>query len=257
MSRRPPELSRRDRAILRFVCEVQVASTRQIERLVFPVEGGGSDLSAARRCRRVLQRLTDERLLLRLDRRIGGVRAGSSSHLYQLGTLGRRALGLSGRGPTWEPGGRYVEHALAAGELHVELVERRREGALRDLHVTHEPATWRRFDAPGGLLDLKPDLLVELTTPDGWEVRWFVEIDRATEHLPTVIRKCERYQAYWHSGAEAAHHEVFPRVLWSVPDQRRAEAIARAIAARRSLSRELFTAAVASEAAAVLTTSTN
>ena len=40
---------------------------------------GDAGRDASLHCRRVLARLVDERLLVRLDRRVGGVRAGSAS----------------------------------------------------------------------------------------------------------------------------------------------------------------------------------
>jgi len=202
----------------------------------------------------VLARLTEDGLLRRLKRQIGGVRSGSAGHLYQVTTKGRRVLGLPGQGPTWEPGGRFVDHALATAELHAQLIEQQRTGVLTQLRVTHEPSTWRRFSVSSGIVTLKPDLLVELTTTDGWELRWFIEMDRATEHLPTVLRKCQRYRDYWRSGREAEHHEVFPRVAWIVPDQQRATAIRAAIARCRSLEPALFVVATGDQAAAVLTT---
>lgn len=250
-------LSDRDRQVLRFVAQVGVAGAQQIEQLAFPAgaDSETSALSAARRARRALQRLHDDGYLLRLERRCGGARAGSAGWLYQLGTRGRRALGLTGRGRTWQPGSRYLDHALATGQLHVDLVSAEREGRISDLRITHEPTTWRRFSTAAGLVTLKPDLLVELTTQDGWELRWWVEIDRSTEHLPTVLGKCQRYEQYWRSGREAAHHEVFPRVAWSVPDPPRAAALARAISGSRRLSDELFAVATTEQTLALLITS--
>lgn len=256
---RPAELSQRDRTILRFVHEIGLASARQVEILAFQPSASDetSALSAARRCRRVLRRLADDDYLNRLERRVGGVRAGSAGHLYQLATAGKRALGITGRGRTWEPGSRYVDHALAAGDLHVALVAAERTGHIDRVRILHEPATWRRFGRGTSLVTLKPDLLVELSTRDGtgglWELRWFVEIDRATEHLPTVLAKCRTYEQYWRSGRESERHEVFPRVLWSVPHRRRAEAIAAAVRGSPQLTNELFAVAEAPDAVAVIT----
>lgn len=250
-------LSERDHQILGFVSQVGVAGARQIEQLAFPAgtDSETSALSAARRARRVLQRLHDDGYLLRLERRCGGARAGSAGWLYQVGTRGRRALGQTGRGRTWQPGSRYLDHALATGQIHVDLVSAEREEWISALKVTHEPSTCRRFSTASGLVTLKPDLLVELTTRDGWELRWWVEIDRSTEHLPTVLAKCQRYEQYWRTGREAAHHEVFPRVAWSVPDPPRADAIARAISGARTLSDELFAVATTEQTLDLLITS--
>lgn len=246
------DLSDRDLEVLRFVFQVGVADARQLERLAFP-PGPGTKLTAARRARRSLARLVDHGLLNRLDRRVGGVRAGSSGYLYQVATTGRRALGMPGRVRGFEPGARFVGHALAIAELHVQLVEAHRAGAVTGLHVGHERDAWRRFTTTAGVETLRPDLLVEVTTTDGWELRWFVEVDRGTEHLPTVIRKCQTYERYWRSGREADHHEIFPRVLWSVPDQRRADAVQSAIAGTRLLTTELYQVAIARQTTATIT----
>lgn len=239
------EVTGRDLDLLRFVLEVGVADARQLERVAFPA-GPGTHLSAARRARRGLARLTDQRLLVRLERRVGGVRAGSSGYLYQLATAGRQALGVPGR-VRFEPGSRFVDHALAAAEVHVQLVEAQRAGTIAELTVGHERDALRRFVTTSGIEQLRPDLLVEVTTADGWELRWFVEIDRGTEHLSTVLRKCQVYERYWHSGREAVHHDVFPRVLWSVPDHRRATAIEAAIRESRRLTSDLYRVATAND----------
>jgi hypothetical protein len=241
----------RDLDLLRFVFEVGVADARQLERLAFP-PGHGSALSAARRARRTLARLTDHRLLTRLERRVGGVRAGSSGYLYQVATAGRQVLGVPGR-VRFEPADRFIDHALAAAELHVQLVEAQRVGTISDVAIGHEREAMRRFATPSGIERLRPDLLVEVTTADGWELRWFIEIDRGTEHLSTILRKCQTYERYWRSGREADRHDVFPRILWSVPDDKRARAIEAAIAQSRKVTSDLHRIAVAAESAAAIT----
>jgi hypothetical protein len=234
-------LSERDVDVVSFVAAAGLATARQLERLAFLPTDLGSATTASRRARRSLQRLTDAGYLNRLERRIGGVRAGSAGFVYQVGARGLRAIGQRGRGRHWEPSSRFVDHTLATVELHVQLVEAERAGRIAELRVTHEPATWRRFTGRRGTIEvLKPDLLVEFDTPDGWSLRWFVEVDRGSEHLPTVIGKCHTYQLYWQSGVEAAQDELFPRVLWSVPDETRAGRIRAAIDHERSLTDDLF-----------------
>ena len=255
---RPPTalLSERDRQILEFVSLTGIASSQQIERLAF-ADPDSTDLSRARRARRVLARLHGSGYLLRLERRLGGARAGSSGWLYQLSTRAKRVLGLPGRGRTWEPGARFVAHALAVVEQHIALIEAERRHEIERLQIVHEPATWRRFQSACGPESLKPDLLVELTSHDGWELRWFVEIDRATEHLPTVLGKCHLYERYWRSGQERQRHEVFPRVCWSVPDAKRQLAIERAIGRSASLTADLFRVVQAEDTTALLANLTN
>ena len=73
--------------------KVRMASGDQLRRLHF-----GSGQAAERRARRVLSRLTDLAVVSRLDRTIGGRRAGSKGHIYGLGleTIGLcRPLGTN------------------------------------------------------------------------------------------------------------------------------------------------------------------
>ena len=81
-------LSERDRDITKMVGQFKLASTLQIQRLYF------SDMrtkaTSARLCRRVLERLVRDKVLVRLERRIGGVRAGSASFIYALGSVGQQ-----------------------------------------------------------------------------------------------------------------------------------------------------------------------
>lgn len=242
----PSGLSQRDEQVLHLVAAVRVASAVQVERGLFPA-AEGSQLSAARRCRRVLARLSDSGHLYRLSRRQGGSKGGSSSYLYALGTKGRQALGLPGRARRTDPGERFLLHCLATTQLHVDLLAAERTGRCTDLRIEHEPGNWRRFSRGMGSETLKPDLLVELTTPQRWELRWWVEVDRATEHRPAILAKCLLYQDYWQSGAELARHPVFPRVLWSVPDERRADELRNLVAGEPRLEPELFRVATVHE----------
>lgn len=146
----------------------------------------------------------------------------------------------------------FVAHRLAVSQLHVDLVAAERDGRITELRITHEPAVWRRFQSGAAVETLKPDLLVELTSLDDWERRWFVEVDRATAHLPAVVKKCLTYQRYWRSGRETALHEVFPKVLWSVPDTERGRAIQDAIRRTQGLNPNLFSTATAERTVEVL-----
>lgn len=253
MRRRGPvvlDLSERDRAVLMAVDTHGLLTSGQLERLLFN-DRHASPVATRRRCQAVLRRLSDLGLLERLHRRQGGHRAGSAGFTYRLSTQGRRATGHEGRGARQQPSEHQTLHLLACAEVSVQIREAERLGQIGSLTVTHEPETWRRFVGPHGSIEvIKPDLLAELVTSNGWELRWFIEVDRATEHLPTVIRKCSQYQRYWHTGAEP--HPVFPRVLWSVPDQGRADAITKAIARTPSLAADLFRVATADQTLRVL-----
>lgn len=248
------ELSLRDRHVLTTASHLRLVTTGQVQRLHFAFPGDHvTSLTAARCCRRVLERLVRDQLLTRLERRIGGVRAGSASFVYGLGSLGQRVLGEDGpRRRAWEPSGLFVGHTLAVGELYVRLHEARRDGELGGLEVQTEPICWRTTTGLGGqVVMLKPDLFVSVASGD-LDYRWFVEVDLGTEHAPAVLRKCLAYEQYYRSGVEQHEHGVFPRVLWVVPDDERAGRLRTVIASSGRLTPELFLVTTTGPAVGVL-----
>jgi hypothetical protein len=232
------KLSERDLAVVATLRRVRLATGVQLERLHF-------EDTDARHRRRVLAQLVDRRLLARLPRHVGGVRAGSTGYLYALGVAGQRLT--DGTGPArgrvqrpWTPGLTFVAHTLAIAELYVRLVEAEREDELVVRSFVTEPHSWRSFHGPGcGRQVLKPDGYVELGIGAHHD-HWFVEVDRGTESPVTLVRKFASYRAYWVSGVEHARHGVFPRVLWLVPDDRRHETLAKVAARQPRDSWQLF-----------------
>jgi Replication-relaxation len=251
LARLRDELSERDLAIVRQVAELRFMDTLQIEALHFGAEQHASRMTATRTCRRVLNRLVERRVLARLDRRVGGVRAGSASFVYCLGPVGQRVLALDGpRRRFREPTSTFVDHTLAIGQLVVSLTVAAQEGVCELLAVEPEPACWRPFGALGGRQVLRPDLFVALGVGD-FEHRWFVEMDLGSESLPVVVRKCLVYDSYYRSGTEQSKYGVFPRVAWVMPDEHRAGRLREAIKTSGDLDGRLFT--VATSGAAVRT----
>jgi hypothetical protein len=232
-------LSERDSAILAQVAELRLMSTRQVEQIHFPSELHANPGSAGRCCRRVLERLARDRLLVRLDRRVGGVRAGSSGYIYTLGPAGQRVLELDGpRRRLREPSRLHVDHTLAISDLVVSLTLAERQGRCELLALEAEPACWRAVPGLARVM-LRPDLFVALGLGE-YERRWFVELDRETANLPALLRKCRLYDNYYRSGAEQAAYGVFPRVAWLVPAERRAARLQQAIERNRELTSALF-----------------
>jgi hypothetical protein len=92
-------LSERDVAIMRQIAELRLMSARQIQAVHFPTLEHGSQPAATRARQRVLARLIRERLLTSLERRIGGVRAGSAGLVLALGAVGQRVLSHDGPRP--------------------------------------------------------------------------------------------------------------------------------------------------------------
>ncbi|MDP9164523.1 MAG: replication-relaxation family protein [Actinomycetota bacterium] len=206
----------------------------------FPDDTHATSLTAARTCRRSLERLTRLRALTRLQRRIGGIRAGSAAYLYVLGPIGQRLLDPDApRRVVREPSLLYLAHTLAITDAFVELTLAARQGRFELLSVTHEPGCWRSFFGPNGATSwIKPDLAVTIGTSDR-ELSWFLEVDRGTEHAPALRRKGQAYLAAYQYGNVTTQEGVFPRVLWLVPDQRRAAALVKALP-RSELSEQLF-----------------
>jgi hypothetical protein len=245
-------LSVRDLAIIRQVGELRLMSARQLEAIHFPASEHDNAAAAMRARQRVLARLVRDGLLTALERRIGGVRAGSAGLVLALGPLGQRVLSLDGpRRRAHEPGLRFVDHTLAISQLVVEARVAARRGRLELLDCQAEPTCWREFSRLGGRQVLRPDAFLALGVAE-YELRWFIEVDRASESLPVVTRKCRLYADYYQAGVEQARGGVFPRVCWVVPDEARAERVRQAIARDRQLPDGLFAVTTSEQAVAVL-----
>jgi hypothetical protein len=192
----------------------------------------------------VLRRLESWQLIERLERRIGGLSAGSAASIWLLSPSGQRLRNLHAGGGALrrvrEPGQRFVQHYLAVAEAHLALLRASRAEQLELLQLEIEPACWRPYAGLGGSAELlKPDLYA-VTAHGQFETHWFIEVDRGTESLPTLLGQCRQYQAYRLSGQEQTRSGVFPYVLWLMPTARRAERLTDALAGARGLDRELF-----------------
>lgn len=235
-------LSDRDWAILGTVAAHRFLTTRQVQ--AFHFTDHASDLSAARVCRRVLERLRRDHLLATLQRRIGGVRAGSASFVWHLDAVGDRLLRERSRpGPrrrTFEPSLHFLQHTLAVADLHLRLRQTAATGTLELLRVQSEPACHRRYPhLGGGLSTLKPDLYA-VTAAGDFEDSWFFEVDLGTESLPRLLSKCAEYEIYRRSGVEQQASGVFPLVVWLITEARRRAALTAAIGKDPGLPDKLF-----------------
>lgn len=237
------KLSERDVGILESLRAHRLLRTDHIRRLHF-ARGHATVGAAAGATMRVLTRLADHHLVARLERRIGGVRAGSSGIVWQLGSTGERLLrtmhGEKRRRRYLEPTADFVAHTLATAELAVQLRELHDQGAIELISVDPEPSCWRSFVGPHGSTEwLKPDLYA-VTASGDFEDHWYLEADLATEHPPVVVRKAKHYQRYAATGADQARHGLFPAVAWVVPDTARQAALLAALAADRQVQTALF-----------------
>jgi len=245
-------LSGRDMAIVSQVSDLRLMSAAQIAAVHFSLNGHDNPAAASRAAQRVLARLSRDRLLTRLERRVGGVRAGSAGYIYSLGPAGQRLLNPDGpRRRDYEPGGRFLDHTLAVTQLAVDVIRASRAGKFELLTFQPEPHCHRTFSGMSGQVLLRPDLFLALGVGD-LEHRWFVEVDRGSESLPVVIRKSHIYDAYYQSGKEQAAHRVFPKVCWIVPNPARADRIGNAIRRDRRLLDQMFEVAIGSDALVML-----
>lgn len=215
------QLSSRQRAVLSDLSRVRLLTGRQLERLHFAPLATPNARSSARR--RTLGTLVAGGLVTTMPRRIGGERAGSAGLVYALDAPGHRLLANAEstkriRRP-WLVGWPFVEHSLAVAELYVRLRELEASGAIRLLDFAVEPASW--YQTLQGVL--KPDALAIYEAAE-WEEHWWLEVDRATESLPTVERKLRQYVTFAASG-QAGPLGITPLVLITAPTIKRLAAI--------------------------------
>ena len=104
--------------------------------------------------------------------------------------------------------------------------------------------------APGREV-VRPDLFVAVAAGD-FEHHWFVELDMGTETIGRRLTKCAQYEAYYRSGSEQAAHDLFPRVVWAVPNDRLADELQARIHHARRLTRDLFAVATHNELLAMI-----
>jgi hypothetical protein len=246
-------LTQRDRAIVASVERFRLLSTRQVQRLHFAEHATAP--AAARAANRTLQRLRDLGLIAALQRRIGGVRRGSASYVWQLAAAGERLLraerGLAPRRRFTEPSALFVDHTLAVADVAVGIIETARTtDGLTVKQLGTEPNNWRTYVGPAGETRwLKPDLHVVTNrfldaglggAVDLEEEHAFLEIDLGTEHRPAVTAKCQVYATYMATGAYQAANGLFPTVIWLAASASRRTALREAVYATPGLPRAVF-----------------
>lgn len=214
-------LAGRDWQIIDSVDRLRLATSVQLERLHF------YDLVPSARDRirrRVLARLVSWRVLMTLERRIGGVRAGSSGLVFMLDSAGLQLVKEKeatttnkneNRRPR-EPSEVLLGHRLTGSELCVSLIELSRVQGFVVADYQTEPRCWWPNSAGGWL---KPDVYVKLAA-DRYDDHWWIEVDKGTEHQPVIRRKLLTYVDYINGGGLGPDGTV-PRVLVTVPDEKR------------------------------------
>ena len=231
-------LSERDWQVVDLIHGHRYLTTRQLEHFAF--HDHATPLTGARVCRRVLRRLAYLGVIEPLERRVGGIRAGSASYVWQLGRVGRRLLG-GPRTRAHEPSALFLAHTLAVTDAHLALLLAHRAGSLDLIKIDLEPDCWRSYSGLGGSREvLKPDLYVVTGDPSdtAYELRWFIEVDRGTEHPKRLLDKCHRYLDY----ARTLGDDTMPLVVWQMSSQAAADRLRRAIEGDAAIDARLFRA---------------
>jgi len=241
-------ISARDWLIVELINRLRIVTGAQIERVLFSSLSSPRSRTASRS--RALRRLVSWRVVMPLGRRVGGAGRGSSVMVFALDTVGQQLLRQRLRRGTSSdeitrvrrpiaPGTRTLAHALAVAELHTCLAE---DGRRHDFIVEAfetEPACWW----PNGLGGyLKPDAYARLAWNSAVD-HWWVELDMATEALPTVRTKLTAYLDFIARG-QLGPHGLLPRVLLAVPAGRRADAVAGLVRRLPEPAERLFAIAV-------------
>nr|WP_325239683.1 replication-relaxation family protein [uncultured Oscillibacter sp.] len=219
-------LSDRDRVILTAAQRYRYLLTGQIQRLYFA--DAATPSAALRAASRTLKKLLAMGLIGHLDRRIGGVRAGSGGFVWHLTHAGERLLRLrkqsaSPMRPYTEPSPYFLAHTLAVADIAIQLTELCREQfGVKLTALQPEPECWRSYSEYGTITALKPDLFA-VTVSGQYEDRWFIEVDLDTESPAKITAKSEKYHKYYRTGLEQEETGVFPLTVWIVPSRERKE----------------------------------
>ena len=242
----PPPIHPMQARLLALVAAHRFATTTQLARLTAP--DYASPASALRQTQRHLASLAQQRLLTSLERRVGGWQGGSAVTIWAATTRGQRRVvaengedeEVSRRQRPREVSTTFLDHLLAITEVRTSIEEAVRQEADTEAAVALEPDCWRTALSPSGQPQvLRPDLAVTITSP-AYEDRYLVEVDRATENPGRVIAPCWRYQEHQATSVQASDGDVFPLVVWLVPNDRRRHRLERAIAHSTGLLRDLF-----------------
>jgi hypothetical protein len=220
-----PQLTERDHEIIARLSQFKLMTGGQLERLFF---GACSATSRARNRQAVLKRLTDHRVLARLDRRIGGFGGGSADYVYTLDVAGQRLAEASDRPRRpyvwYDP---TIQHYLAVSEVYVRLMEAQDAGSLTLLTFEAEPYCWRSFAGQ----TLKPDALVQVGVAGDGEPRKrtrFLEVDRGTQYGTKIASKLPVYEQFWRH--EHSQGRRMPRVVFLAPSAERLDYLTQLVA---------------------------
>jgi Replication-relaxation len=219
-----PALSPRDALVVELVGRFRQMGAEQIRDVLFTTQSSKTPLD------RVLKRLTEAGYLARLGRMVGGFGGGSGQYVYQLGRTGWRYLG---KGGGYRPLRVIDPHTLTIAECYVMLKRLERGGELSILTFYADPASRQTVDD----ILLTPDAYAELgVLATRQKFAFWLEIDRDTENADIIRGKCVRY---WRA-FQAWPDDVFPYIVFVVPDGLRRRELERVIAGGPDEAQELF-----------------
>lgn len=239
-------LTDRDKRTIELVDKLRFSVTTTLNTLVNADSDGAP--ASERSMRRRLSRLTNLGLLTPLPRRVGGMQSGSAGLVVHLTNAGDRLVrkwqGRDRRRRYSEPSTRFVQHCLDIGEALGRLTTELPAYGLTVDHWETEPVSWRRYQRGTSIATLKPDGYVEVRQEnDTWG--YFIEVDRGSESIPTVVRQIGVYEAYRRTGTEQERYGSFPPVIVTLyPGSRttpaiRAGQLSEAVANTRQLPEQL------------------
>ena len=253
-------LTSRDRMILELLKKTRSLFTYHIRRVCFT--DSANKHAATRSANRNLKKLRDLGLIdVLTNRRIGGIRSGSSSYIWYLTEQGNRLLDLDKkykddapkRTRFSEPADSTLSHQMAVNETYVQLTEIANEvDGFKIKEVLFEPNNWQYFEFNGKKEILKPDLSI-VVSHHGFEYRFNIEMDLGSESVDYIINKCARYLKYLKTGIEQKRHEVFPIVLFIVKDEKRRCKLETAIKTRFKKQSNIFLFITAAEFNRIIT----
>jgi hypothetical protein len=214
----------RDAQVVDLVGRFRLMAAEQIRVIIFPEQASKTPLN------RTLKRLTDAGYLARLGHIVGGFGGGSGQYVYQLGRAGWRHLEKDG---THRPLRVIDHHTLTIAECFVMLKQMERGEELTVLRYDADPVS--RHTVKGILLT--PDAHAEIgVRAIRKKFTFWLEIDLDTEGAEVIRGKCSRY---WHA-FQSWDGDIFPYVVFVVPDARRRRQLERVIAGGPDEAQELF-----------------
>lgn len=225
------KLSIRDQQIIAFVARFGQVTKQHVRHALF-------DTKSATPCDRAIKRLTDQKLLARVEiRTVGGANGGSGQYVYQVGPAGWKLANTEGS--FWLS--RSVKyHSLAIADVYCDIKQH-----LIVITFDTEPDSHQKIN----YVPLMPDLYVELDL-GGITRRAWLEVDLGTERPKQLREKMSRYHHAWSGAGE--QWNPWPLVVWCVPDLKRARELFALIGLQPKESQPMYRVALFGEVVQVL-----